>query len=113
MLLAAIDERHKGTYDFVYLPIDFKASAFSFFLMPELCFHLSYRKCPFRKYLFYFLCFVFKENTFFIEFLHPIEGVDNELPFQDRKIVCLENILARKWFSRRFFFPLCIEHFHH
>ncbi|XP_019454440.1 PREDICTED: protein MEI2-like 4 isoform X3 [Lupinus angustifolius] len=24
MLLAAIDERHKGTYDFVYLPIDFK-----------------------------------------------------------------------------------------
>ncbi|KAJ1443072.1 RNA-binding domain superfamily [Sesbania bispinosa] len=31
MLLAAIDERHKGTYDFVYLPIDFKASAFSFY----------------------------------------------------------------------------------
>jgi hypothetical protein len=28
MLLAAIDERHKGTYNFVYLPIDFKASAF-------------------------------------------------------------------------------------
>ncbi|KAJ4827406.1 hypothetical protein Tsubulata_006461 [Turnera subulata] len=25
MLLAAIDERHKGTYDFIYLPIDFKA----------------------------------------------------------------------------------------
>ncbi|XP_020267717.1 protein MEI2-like 3 isoform X2 [Asparagus officinalis] len=24
MLLAAIDETHKGTYDFVYLPIDFK-----------------------------------------------------------------------------------------
>ncbi|KAK7340793.1 hypothetical protein VNO77_21506 [Canavalia gladiata] len=24
MLLATIDERHKGTYDFVYLPIDFK-----------------------------------------------------------------------------------------
>ncbi|CAN4124160.1 unnamed protein product [Withania somnifera] len=24
MLLAAIDERHRGTYDFVYLPIDFK-----------------------------------------------------------------------------------------
>lgn len=28
MLLAAIDERHRGTYDFIYLPIDFKASAF-------------------------------------------------------------------------------------
>ncbi|KAI5595545.1 hypothetical protein BDE02_03G147000 [Populus trichocarpa] len=28
MLLAAIDERHKGTYNFVYLPIDFKESAF-------------------------------------------------------------------------------------
>lgn len=26
MLLAAIDERHRGTYDFIYLPIDFKAS---------------------------------------------------------------------------------------
>ncbi|KAL8227446.1 hypothetical protein R6Q57_015030, partial [Mikania cordata] len=24
MLLAAIDERHRGTYDFIYLPIDFK-----------------------------------------------------------------------------------------
>ncbi|EPS73221.1 hypothetical protein M569_01535, partial [Genlisea aurea] len=27
MLLASIDERHKGTYDFIYLPIDFKASS--------------------------------------------------------------------------------------
>lgn len=26
MLLAAIDESHRGTYDFIYLPIDFKAS---------------------------------------------------------------------------------------
>lgn len=26
MLLAAIDENHHGTYDFIYLPIDFKAS---------------------------------------------------------------------------------------
>ncbi|MCD7457379.1 hypothetical protein HAX54_035002 [Datura stramonium] len=24
MLLAAIDEQHKGTFDFLYLPIDFK-----------------------------------------------------------------------------------------
>jgi hypothetical protein len=24
MLLTAIDEGHKGTYDFIYLPIDFK-----------------------------------------------------------------------------------------
>lgn len=30
MLLAAIDEHHKGTYDFFYLPIDFKVSAFPF-----------------------------------------------------------------------------------
>ncbi|OVA17369.1 RNA recognition motif domain [Macleaya cordata] len=29
MLLAAIDERHRGTYDFIYLPIDFKASFFN------------------------------------------------------------------------------------
>ena len=26
MLLAAIDEQHKGTYDFIYLPIDFKVT---------------------------------------------------------------------------------------
>lgn len=26
MLLAAIDENHQGTYDFFYLPIDFKVS---------------------------------------------------------------------------------------
>jgi hypothetical protein len=25
MLLATIDEHHRGTYDFLYLPIDFKA----------------------------------------------------------------------------------------
>jgi hypothetical protein len=28
MLLAAVDERHKGTYDFFYLPIDFKVIYF-------------------------------------------------------------------------------------
>lgn len=26
MLLAAIDENHRGTYDFLYLPIDFKVT---------------------------------------------------------------------------------------
>lgn len=34
MLLAAIDEHHKGTYDFIYLPIDFKASAI---YSPQIC----------------------------------------------------------------------------
>jgi hypothetical protein len=28
MLLAAIDENHRGTYDFLYLPIDFKVITF-------------------------------------------------------------------------------------
>lgn len=28
MLLAAIDENHRGTYDFLYLPIDFKVIMF-------------------------------------------------------------------------------------
>jgi len=26
MLLATIDEQHRGTYDFIYLPIDFKVT---------------------------------------------------------------------------------------
>jgi hypothetical protein len=29
MLMTTIDEHHKGTYDFVYLPIDFRVSVFS------------------------------------------------------------------------------------
>lgn len=32
MLMAAIDECHRGSYDFIYLPIDFKASFFTFLL---------------------------------------------------------------------------------
>ncbi|PON54798.1 Splicing factor-like protein [Parasponia andersonii] len=38
MLLAAIDECHRGTYDFIYLPIDFKASSYS-------CLDLLLNKC--------------------------------------------------------------------
>jgi hypothetical protein len=30
MLMAAIDEHHPGTYDFIYLPIDFKVNAILF-----------------------------------------------------------------------------------
>ncbi|KAM1498691.1 hypothetical protein ACFX1X_021816 [Malus domestica] len=37
MLLAAIDDRHRGTYDFIYLPIDFKASDFMSGLFPNKC----------------------------------------------------------------------------
>ncbi|KAJ0436030.1 putative mei2/Mei2-like RNA recognition, RNA-binding domain superfamily [Helianthus annuus] len=37
MLLAAIDERHHGTYDFIYLPIDFKASDFPVFDVMNKC----------------------------------------------------------------------------
>lgn len=37
MLLAAIDETHKGTYDFLYLPIDFKVMLWwNIFLSPLL-----------------------------------------------------------------------------
>lgn len=27
LLMATIDEQHRGTYDFIYLPIDFKVSS--------------------------------------------------------------------------------------
>ncbi|KAK8622417.1 hypothetical protein V6N13_117334 [Hibiscus sabdariffa] len=37
MLLAAIDERGGGTYDFVYLPIDFKASFLFLILLQNKC----------------------------------------------------------------------------
>lgn len=37
MLLAAIDENHRGTYDFLYLPIDFKVIFLSFILYSVLC----------------------------------------------------------------------------
>lgn len=33
MLLAAIDEHHRGTYDFIYLPIDFKVSNIDCYLV--------------------------------------------------------------------------------
>jgi hypothetical protein len=32
MLLAAIDENHRGSYDFIYLPIDFKVYVWSVFV---------------------------------------------------------------------------------
>jgi hypothetical protein len=38
MLLAAIDENHRGTYDFIYLPIDFKVYVWSVLYM----WHLSW-----------------------------------------------------------------------
>ncbi|CAA0836958.1 Protein MEI2-like 1 [Striga hermonthica] len=37
MLLAAIDERHRGTYDFIYLPIDFKATLCISFVCQNKC----------------------------------------------------------------------------
>jgi len=44
MLLAAIDERHEGTYDFVYLPIDFRVRiCYPFYLlMFNLCWNSFY-----------------------------------------------------------------------
>lgn len=42
MLLAAIDERNRGTYDFIYLPIDFKVPFFiSHSEFPFSCFPTS------------------------------------------------------------------------
>lgn len=44
MLLAAIDERHRGTYDFIYLPIDFKVRLYPLTLSrkePDLEFNLN------------------------------------------------------------------------
>lgn len=40
MLLAAIDDNHKNTYDFFYLPIDFKVS-FSHAIDVSVYFELS------------------------------------------------------------------------
>lgn len=48
MLLAAIDERHRGTYDFIYLPIDFKAS------FSEYSFNSVNARCRGRNHPFLF-----------------------------------------------------------
>jgi hypothetical protein len=37
MLLAAIDENHRGTYDFIYLPIDFKVEVWSVLVCVSGC----------------------------------------------------------------------------
>lgn len=37
MLMAAIDAHHKGTYDFLYLPIDFRVSVFSHIVLNLSC----------------------------------------------------------------------------
>lgn len=41
MLLAAIDERHRGTYDFIYLPIDFKVRFSMFVSHPSILWETS------------------------------------------------------------------------
>lgn len=41
MLLAAIDESHRGTYDFIYLPIDFKVSGLVLVLVSRYFFNFT------------------------------------------------------------------------
>lgn len=44
MLLAAIDENHQGTYDFLYLPIDFKVcSSYIYFSIRDLWFWFCFQ----------------------------------------------------------------------
>ena len=50
MLLAAIDESHRGTYDFIYLPIDFKVRGSALSLEDLLLVLVS-------RYFFNFTCF--------------------------------------------------------
>ncbi|KAL8161740.1 hypothetical protein V2J09_013229 [Rumex salicifolius] len=45
MLMAAIDERHRGTYDFIYLPIDFKTFQYSTLLSVHQLLSFWQNKC--------------------------------------------------------------------
>lgn len=45
MLLAAIDENHRGSYDFLYLPIDFKVIILWILDALFRNSHVDYKKC--------------------------------------------------------------------
>lgn len=102
MLLAAIDECHRGTYDFVYLPIDFRANAFLFlntWSLWSICFiennFLEKFCCTFSV-----LCHGRRKK---LSFLHLSKGGGNDLlqemechfPEQLRKFKKMHNFFVK------------------
>lgn len=72
MLLAAIDENHRGTYDFLYLPIDFKVNIVWKLVMGclvrpcnngSLVYRVSFSLAPCIGLLLIFLIFGFRINA--------------------------------------------------
>ncbi|KVI06108.1 Nucleotide-binding, alpha-beta plait [Cynara cardunculus var. scolymus] len=73
MLLAAINEQNQGTYDFIYLPLDFKASIISPFLLVSEIYHHQSILDPRSSFIYMCTCLLQNKCNMGYAFINMID----------------------------------------